>query len=66
MDTATTQLQNLGGTARRSARTGDVLIRAWYAGFAAAVGGIARILLAIEVGTQLALQSIALLGRCYI
>ena len=66
MDTATTQSQDLGGTARRSARIGDIFIRAWYAGFVAAVGGIARILLAIQVGAQLAFESIALLGRCYV
>jgi len=66
MDTATTQLRNLGGTARRSARIGDILIRAWRAGFAAAVEGIARILLAVEVGAQLAFASIGLLGRCYV
>ena len=66
MDTATTQLQDLGGTARRSTRIGDILIRAWHAGFAAVIGGIARIFLAIEVGAQLAFQSIALLGRCYV
>jgi uncharacterized membrane protein YtjA (UPF0391 family) len=66
MDTATTQLQELSGAARRSARIGDILIRAWYAGLSGAIGGIARILFAIEVGAQLAFQSIGLLGRCYV
>jgi len=66
MDTATTQLQDLSGAARRSTRIGDILIRAWYAGLSRAIGGIARILFAIEVGAQLAFQSIGLLGRCYV
>ena len=66
MDTATTQSQDLGGTARRNARIGDIHIRAWYAGSAAAIEGIARILFAIAVGAQLAFESIGLLGRCWV
>jgi len=66
MDTATTQLQELSGAARRSARIGDILVHAWYVGFAGAIGGIAGIVLAVENGARLAFQSIGLLGRCYV
>jgi len=66
MDTATTQLQELSRAARRSARIGDILIRARYAGLSGVIGGTARIRLALETGTQLAFESIGLLGRCYV
>ena len=66
MDTATTQSQGIVWTGRGEERIGDILIRAWYAGLSGAIGGIARILFAIEVGAQLAFQSMGLLGRCYV
>jgi hypothetical protein len=65
MDTATTQLQELSGAARRTF-IGDILIRAWYVGFAGVMGGIAGIVLAVEIGARLAFQSMGLLGRCYV
>jgi len=40
--------------------------RAWYIGLARVNGGIARILLAIEIGAQMAFQSMGVLGRCYV
>jgi hypothetical protein len=66
MDTLSNQSQGIGGTARRREHTTDILIRAWHAGLSGAIGGIARILRAIEIGAQLAFQSIGLLGRCYV
>jgi hypothetical protein len=66
MDTSSNQSQGIGGTERRRERIGDILIRAWCAGFAGVIAGIARVFLAIEIGAQLAFQSIGLLGRCYL
>jgi hypothetical protein len=66
MDTATTQLQEIVGTYRGKERIGDILIRARYAGLSGVIGGTARIRLALETGTQLAFESIGLLGRCYV
>jgi hypothetical protein len=66
MDTSINQSQGVGGTERRRERIGDILIRAWHVGFAGVIGGIARVFLAIEIGTQLAFESIGLLGRCYL
>ena len=66
MDTATTQSQGIVWTDRGEERIGDSLIRAWHAGLSGAIGGIAGIVLAIEIGAQMAFQSMGVLGRCYV
>ena len=66
MDTATTQSQGIVWTNCGEERIGDSLIRSWHVGLSGVIGGIARILFAIEVGAQLAFQSMGLLGRCYV
>ena len=66
MDTATTRSQGIVWTDRGEERIGDIFIRAWYAGLSGAIGGIARVFLAVEIGARLAFQSIGQLGRCYV